>query len=284
MNFSIAAFLGVLQGVTEFFPVSSSGHLMLAEHFLNLPVADLKAFDVVLHAGTLLALIVLFWREWRGMVLGSWFAVLGSAGRNERTSLRLLGMLVVATIPAAVAGLLLNDWIDEFTRGEGRVYLVAGFFVLVAGLLAVAEIFRKDRTPSDPAPGARQAVGEMVTWKQVAWMGIFQVTALLPGVSRSGATIAAGMFGGLTRSVAARFSFLMLAPVTLGAVILISQKVLAGGLTLPAGPLTLVGFTTSAIASYVCAAALLKFVKKHSLIVFSIYLSMAALALISYMN
>lgn len=273
MNYPIAAFLGLLQGVTEFFPISSSGHLLIAEHFLNLSVADLKAFDVVLHAGTLLALLVLFWKEWKGMVIGAWSLVTSSTGEGNKTSLRLLGWLMIATLPAAAAGLLLNDWIDEVTRGDSRVYLVAGFFVLVAGLMVGAEIFRK-----------RIKEEKGVSWKQVAWMGIFQALALLPGVSRSGATMAAGMFGGLTRSAAAKFSFLMLAPVTAGAVILISQKVLAGGFTLPIWPLTLVGFTTSAIVSYVCAAALLKFVKKHSLVAFSVYLVLAALALLLYTN
>ena len=110
-------------------------------------------------------------------------------------------------------------------------------------------------------------------------MGIFQALALFPGVSRSGSTIAAGMLTGVSRSAAARFSFLMLAPATAGAVILISKKVLAGELSLPPLELTLVGFFVSAISSFIFANLLLRFVKKHSLVWFSVYLLLASFTL-----
>ena len=266
MNFLLAVFLGILQGITEFFPVSSSGHLLLAEHFFDLDVENLKAFDVVLHAGTLLALMVLFWREWWGMVRSSWFLVLGSKERVEWDFLKLFLKLVVATIPAAFIGLLFGDWIDMVTRGENRVFLVAGFFLLVAILLLVAEKFGRQNS-------------EKVGWQNVVGMGIFQALALLPGISRSGATIAAGMFGGLSRSAAAKFSFLMLAPATLGATILISKKVCVGELSLPPLEFTVVGFAASAVSSFLFASLLLKFVKKHSLVWFVVYLFAAAVIL-----
>ncbi|MCF7846149.1 MAG: undecaprenyl-diphosphate phosphatase [Candidatus Peribacteraceae bacterium] len=267
MNFGEVIFLGALQGITEFFPISSSGHLLLAEHFFSLPVENLKAFDVVLHAGTLLALLVLFWREWSGIVAGYWSLVTGSDNKEKAWSRRLFWQLVLATIPAAVVGLLWGDAIDLLTRGENRVAIVSTFFVAVALLLFFAEKFGTQKN---------QKAG----WKNVIWMGIFQATALLPGISRSGATIAAGMFSGLTRSAAARFSFLMLAPATAGAVALITKKVLDGELSLPPLQFTLVGFAVSAIVSFAAATFLLSFVKKHSLKVFSVYLILAAIVLL----
>ena len=268
MNFAEAIFLGILQGVTEFFPISSSGHLLLAEHFFTLPVENLKAFDVVLHAGTLLALLILFWREWWGMVLGSWFLVLGLKEKVDWGSLKLFEQLILATIPAAVVGLLLGDWIDEITRGENRVMIVAVFFLIVAVALFLAEKFGKKNS-------------EKVSWKNVFQMGIFQAAALLPGISRSGVTIAAGMFGGLKREVAAKFSFLMLAPATAGAVILISKKVFDGELSLPPMEFVVVGFLVSAVSSFLFASLLLRLVKKYSLIWFAVYLVLTAAVLLA---
>jgi undecaprenyl-diphosphatase len=251
MNFGNVIFLGILQGVTEFFPISSSGHLLLAEHFFALPVENLKAFDVVLHAGTLLALLVLFWREW--------FSIL----QFKKPGRQLFGQLIVATAPAAVIGLLFGDAIDQFTRGDNRVVIVASFFLIVAFALFLAEKFGKQNS-------------EKVAWKNIFVMGLFQASALLPGISRSGATIAAGMFSGLSRSAAAKFSFLMLAPATAGAVILIAKKVFEGELSLPPIEFSLVGFVVSAIVSFMAASFLLRFIKKHSLKIFALYLILAA--------
>jgi len=251
MSYPIVIFLGILQGITEFFPISSSGHLLLAENFLSLPVADLQAFDVVLHGGTLAALLILFWREWLGILK------FDKAGRN------FFLQLVVATIPAALAGVLLGDWMESATRGENRLWIVGGFFLCVAVLFFCAEKFSKQNS-------------EKIGWKQIILMGVFQAIALLPGVSRSGSTIAAGMFTGLKREAAARFSFLMLVPVTFGAVVLIAKEFHDGKVTLPATGFVIAGFFSAAIVSYIAAAALLRFMKKHSLNVFGIYLIIAA--------
>jgi len=261
MNFAEAIFLGILQGVTEFFPISSSGHLLLAEHFLNLDVANLKSFDVVLHAGTLLALLILFWKIWWQILRGFFF-------KAEKTGRDLFFKLVIVTIPVAVVGLLLGDWIDAVTREPEQTMIVACFFLVVAVLLFTAEKFGKQNATK-------------IGWKQIIWMGIFQAAALFPGVSRSGATIAAGMFGGLKRELAAKFSFLMLAPATAGAVILISKKVFDGGLSLPPMDLVVVGFLVSAVSSFLFASLLLRLVKKYSLIWFAVYLVLAAAVLLA---
>lgn len=254
MSYPIVIFLGILQGITEFFPISSSGHLLLAESFLSLPVADLQAFDVVLHGGTLAALLVLFWREWLGILK------FDKAGRN------FFLQLVIATIPAALAGVFLGDWMETFTRGENRLWIVGSFFLLVALVFFLTEKFSKRNS-------------EKIGWKQVIVMGLAQAVALLPGVSRSGSTIAAGMFSGLKREAAARFSFLMLAPVTFGAVVLIAKDFLEGKATLPPTNFVIVGFIAAAVTSYFAAETLLRFIKKHSLNVFGVYLIAAALTL-----
>lgn len=254
MTFGIAIFLGILQGITEFFPISSSGHLLLAEHFFALDVTNLKAFDVVLHAGTLVALLALFWREW--------FSIL----KFEKSGRRLFGKLILATIPAAIVGLFFGDAIDGFTRGSNLVFVVASFFVVVAIALFFAEKFGKQNS-------------EKTGFKNIFWMSIFQAAALLPGISRSGATIAAGMFSGLSRTAAAKFSFLMLAPATAGATILIAKKVFEGELILPPLEFTFVGFAVSAVISFAAAKFLLHFVKKYSLKIFSLYLILAAAVL-----
>jgi undecaprenyl-diphosphatase len=144
--------------------------------------------------------------------------------------------------------------------------IVAGFFIVVAAALFAAEKFGKQNV-------------EKVGWKNIFVMSVSQSAALLPGVSRSGATIAAGLFSGLSRSAAAKFSFLMLAPVTAGAVILILKKVADGELSLPPAEFTLVGFAVSAVVSFAAAAFLLRFVRKHSLRIFAIYLILAAAVL-----
>ncbi|MCF7836191.1 undecaprenyl-diphosphate phosphatase [Candidatus Gracilibacteria bacterium] len=267
MNFAETIFLGILQGVTEFFPISSSGHLVLAEHFFNLDVANLKSFDVVLHAGTLLALLILFWREWWGIVIGFWSLVIGAYDEEKRNSQKLFCQLVVATLPAAAVGLLFDDWIDEVTRGENFASIIAVFFLIVAVALFLAEKFGKKNSAK-------------VSWKNVFQMGILQAAALLPGISRSGVTIAAGMFGGLKREVAAKFSFLMLAPATAGAVVLISKKVFDGELSLPPIEFVVVGFLVSAVSSFLFARLLLRLVKKYSLIWFAAYLVLAAAVLL----
>jgi len=260
MNFSLAVFLGALQGITEFFPISSSGHLLLAEHFFSLPVENFKAFDVVLHAGTLLALLVLFWREWF-IILRGFFV------KTEHDGRRLFLQLVIATLPAAFVGFFFGDVIDKITRGENRVFIMAGLFAMVALALLAAEKFGRKKT-------------EEISWQNVIKMGLAQSIALLPGVSRSGVTIVAGMLGGATRSAAAKFSFLMLAPATAGAIILIFAKVFAGELILPAFEFVAVGFIISAIVSYIAASIFLGFVRRHSLVVFAIYLLLASASLV----
>lgn len=236
--------LGLLQGITEFLPISSDGHLVLLEAWLKLPVEELKAFDVVLHLGTLLAMVVYFWHD-------LWAAV-----RN----VKLAGWIVVGSIPAVIAGLTLEDWIDTTFRHEAAVFSL----LLIMGLFYVIVEAWAKRHPTDGKTS--------LSLGRVFVIGVAQAFALLQGISRSGSTIGTGLLVGLTREQAARFSFVLGTPVIAGAVALKSLHVFQGEATLPSWDLTLMGLGTSLVAGYLSVVFLMKFLKKHSLNVFAIYL------------
>lgn len=235
--------LGIIQGFTEFVPVSSSGHLVIAEEMLGLKVEELLSFDVMLHAGTLAALVFVFWKKIMGMLKGDY---------------NLFLKLVIATIPAAVAGILFKDYLEEHFRSATTVAVA---FVFVAVYFLLTRLKKSNE--------------EKVSWKRVVLMSLAQMVALVPGVSRSGMTVATGEMSGLKREQAAEFSFLMLLPVVSGAVVLVLLK---GDLDLSetGNTVLLTGFLASMISSFVFAKLMLKFFKKFGLTVFAIYLLMAS--------
>jgi len=258
MTFVQAVILGIVQGLTEFIPVSSSGHLVLVPHFLGWEFSRSQAFifDVLVQWGTLFAVFIYFRKDLtaiasafvRGIVQGKPFADPDS---------RMGWYLVVATLPAVVAGLLGKDFIEHAFASPK---MTGVFLIGTAILLVIAETV-----------GHRNRSMEEVTWKDGLWIGCSQVLALLPGISRSGSTIAGGMTRHLDRSSAARFSFLMSVPVMLGAGVL-AFKDLAD---LPAAndflmPL-LVGFVAALISGYVAIRWLIAYLSKHSLYVFAVY-------------
>ena len=207
MTFVQAVILGVVQGLTEFIPVSSSGHLVLVPHFLGWEFSRSQAFifDVLVQWGTLFAVFIYFWRDLT--TIAAAFVRGISAGKPFADPDAKMGWyLILATLPAVVAGLLGKDMIEHAFASPK----MTGVFLLgTAMLLVIAETV-----------GHRNRSMEQITWKDSLWIGCSQVLALLPGISRSGATIAGGMTRHLDRSSAARFSFLMSVPVMLGAGIL----------------------------------------------------------------
>jgi len=258
MTFVQAVILGIVQGLTEFIPVSSSGHLVLVPHFLGWEFSRSQAFifDVLVQWGTLFAVFIYFWKDLtviatafvRGIIQGKPFADPDS---------RMGWYLIVATIPAVLAGLLGKDLIEH---AFASAKMTGVFLIGTAVLLVIAETV-----------GHRNRSMEEVTWKDGLWIGCSQVLALLPGISRSGSTIAGGMTRHLDRSSAARFSFLMSVPVMLGAGVL-AFKDLAD---LPAAndflmPL-MVGFVAALISGYVAIRWLIAYLSKHSLYVFAVY-------------
>jgi undecaprenyl-diphosphatase len=254
-----ALLLGIVQGLTEFLPISSSGHLILVPWlqdytFLENNEAFNKTFDVALHIGTLAAVVSYFWTD-LGQMLRGWFRTLRSR-RIETTDERLAWVVVVATIPAVIVGGFGEDWIDEHLGEPWMIALGLIFFGLLLGL--------SDRRPQD------ETIGE-ISLKQGLILGIAQSLALSPGTSRSGITITTARFMGIDRDGAARISFLMLVPVTAGAVVVKAYGAIKDGLPEGVtGPIT-VGILASAVSGYLAIAVLLRYVRTHNYDVFVIY-------------
>ncbi len=263
-----ALIMGIVQGLAEFLPISSSGHLILVPALLGWhdPFIDSLAFSVLLHMATLVALVAYFWRDWL-VLIPAGVAALRDRSFGGDPNRRLAWLIVVTAIPAAVIGLLLNDFIESHVREAG---LVALLLVVGAAIMWLAErVGRKRLEVTDLSFGA--ALG----------IGVAQAFALFPGVSRSGISISAGLFGGLTREAAARFSFLMALPVIAGAGIFEVRKLVTGeaGVTLQTGPLA-VGFIAALVSGLVAIWALLRYLRTNSLAVFIAYRVVAAVVVV----
>ena len=213
-----ALLLGIVQGLTEFLPISSSGHLILVPWlqdytFLQENESFNKTFDVALHIGTLAAVVSYFWAD-LGRMLSGWLRTLRTRS-IETVDERLAWVVVVATIPAVIVGGLGEDWIDE---NLGEPWMIAIALILFGLLLGLADRRPQDETVAD------------ISLKQGLILGIAQSLALSPGTSRSGITITAARFMGIDRDGAARISFLMLVPVTAGAVVVKAYGAVTEGL------------------------------------------------------
>lgn len=254
-----AIVLALVQGATEFLPISSSGHLFLVSWLLGWPDPGLT-FTVAVHAGTLAALLVYFTPTWVAL-LGSLVsgrspepAVLGGIERPRR----LLAYLVVATIPGGIAGYLLEDYAETVFRAP---HIVAAALILAGLVMWLA----------DQMEGLSKKLNQ-IEWGDALTVGAAQALAIIPGVSRAGITIATGMFRGLERETAARFSFLLATPIIAGAAVKTFAEVWVLGL--PAGVSKLemaVAFLVSAVSGYAAIAFLLRYLEAHTLTLFIVY-------------
>jgi undecaprenyl-diphosphatase len=252
-----AILLGVVQGLTEFLPVSSSGHLLLGQYFLGLdPDRFGLPFDVALHMGTLVAVVSYFWRDLLRMAL-AFFRSFGHRDLANDADQRMAYLIIASTFPAALIGFLFEGFFEETVRSP---WVVVFNFVLIGVLFIVGEVVGT-RTRRASNLGFGEAVG----------IGFAQAAALVPGVSRSGATITLGLFLGLRREEAARFSFLMSVPIIAGAGGLELGEVIAGGMDAAQSLLFVVGFLTSAAVGYVTIRFLLNYLTNHSLRAFAFY-------------
>ncbi|HEY0776527.1 MAG TPA: undecaprenyl-diphosphate phosphatase [Gemmatirosa sp.] len=265
MPLSHALVLGLLQGLAEFLPISSSAHLALAPWLLGWNADPGLAFDVALHAGTLITLLWYFRRDW--------IALAGSAvdllrrRRIETAEDRRVLLLVIATIPGAIAGKLLEQKAETTFRSPA---LIATMLIVMGVLLWAADRWASQARHIDDM-GSRDA------WA----LGFAQIAALIPGVSRSGSTMTLGRALQLDRESAARFSFLMSMPIIAGAVVLKLPKLLHD--TGERAPLA-VGIITAAVSSWVAITVLLRYLTRHGFAAFAIYrvlLGAAVLALIA---
>ena len=265
MNLLYAILLGILQGATEFLPVSSSGHLILAEHFLGFDKGGL-AFDVALHLGTLAAILLYFRKDFWLMALS-----LGP-GRGESPDgalhRRLFIYLALATVPGAICGFLLEKSAEAMFRSP---VLVATTMGSVGLLLLWAE-----------RAGSRRRDIRALTLTDAILIGLSQALAVVPGVSRSGITMTTGLFRGLNREAAARFSFLLSAPIIFGAGLHSLPKIIKQGGEGGEGALILAGFLAAALTGYAVIAWLLKFIRTRSFAIFAYYrLALAGLVYLS---
>jgi len=254
MTYTQGIVLGVIQGVTEFLPVSSSGHLILVPYLLGWPDQGL-AFDAVMHLGTLAALVAYFRAELRAIV-----ASVG--GGTDGGPMRRLGLLLIAaTVPGGVAGLLLDKLIEARLRLPVVVALSTlgwALVMLVADRLAAARPGRE---------GGERDVG----WEQGLLVGCAQAVALIPGTSRSGITITAGLFGGLDRSTAARFAFLLGIPITAGAGGLKALHIVRHGVPPGDGGPLAAALLASFLAGWAAVWFLVGYLRRNSLVPFVVY-------------
>jgi undecaprenyl-diphosphatase len=252
-----AAILGLLQGLTEFLPVSSSGHLVLFQQFLTVS-GDEVLFDLVLHLGTLLP-VLFFYRKEVGTLITD--PVVGEGPFMQRPGVRMLGLLILATIPTAIIGVALEDYFEALFS---RPAALAITFTITGVLLFSTRYFGE----------GGHGIAKMKPWQAIV-LGIAQGAAITPGISRSGTTIAVALFLGLKREDAARFSFLMSVPAILGAVVLKLKDASAGSLD----PMSMtVGFLVALISGYFALVLLVGLVKRGGLPYFAFYCWLAAIA------
>lgn len=259
MDLLSALILGFVQGFTEFLPISSSGHLVLAREVFGLSFDHGLAYDAVLHLATASAVVVYFWRDWVALLHTSYRLVFDRASVSSQNQTLLVG-LVLATIPVVVVGLMLEGIIE---RELYSITTVAWAMIACALFFVLAEWYARKKKPAE------------LTLTRALPIGLFQVIALVPGMSRSGATIAGGLFVGLSRVDSARFSFMLSLPIVVGVG---AEKLLALGIS---GLLeaNLVSVTIGMLVSFLVGLAtihyFIRYLKHYSLMPFAVYLLLA---------
>lgn len=252
--------LGLIQGVAEFLPISSSGHLAIAQNLLNLQAEIPEFFDVLLHLGTLLAVFVAYWQDIKDMVVEFFRGIGDLAHRSTPTPVpsarRLILLIILGTLPLFIV-LPIKDKVQGLSNNMvfiGAALIVTGF------LLFASDMIKKGRKNERTA-----------TWLDVLLVGVGQAVATVPGISRSGMTISAGCFMGFERKFAVRFSFLLSIPAVLGANILSLKDAFEAGVAWNEVPVYLVGVVTAAVVGYLCIRLLKMIADKGKFGAFSYY-------------
>ncbi|WP_407330020.1 undecaprenyl-diphosphate phosphatase [Congregibacter brevis] len=246
-----ALVLALVQGLTEFLPISSSAHLLLPSMLLGWPDQGL-AFDVAVHFGTLIAVVIYFRRDLWALTVGGWGAVRNKAMNDSSQE---IVFLALATVPAVFVGFALNDVMDSLRT----LPVITTTTIVFAILLAYADR-RVSETPSE----------SVASWQIALMIGCAQAIAPIPGTSRSGITITAGLLLGLSRHAAARFSFLLSIPIILGAALLKTSDLVS--IDTPVDlPLVLLGTTVAALSAYACIAMFLRLIDAVGMLPFVIY-------------
>lgn len=258
----IAAILGVVEGLTEFLPVSSTGHMIIVGNLLGFTGDTAKSFEVVIQLGSIMAVVVMFWRRLFGMI-GLHFGKPIHEGTGTR---RLnLGHILLGMLPASVVGLLFHSQIKALFEPKNVMYAL-----IVGGIWLIAAEWLKPKKPR------AEGVDDM-TYRQALMIGVCQCLALWPGFSRSGATIGGGMLLGVSRYAASEFSFLLAVPMMLGATVLDLYKSYSF-LSLADLPMFATGFVVAFLVALVAIKTFLAVIKRISFVPFAIYRFIVALA------
>ena len=241
MSYLTSILLGLIQGIAEFLPISSSGHLAIAQNLLGLNTEIPEIFDVLLHLGTLLAVFVAYWQDIRDMVL-EFFRGVGDIARRTTPmpvppARRLILLIIIGTLPL-FAVLPIHKKVQGLANSMG---FIGGALIVTGFLLFACDLIRKGRKDERTA-----------TWLDAVIVGVGQAIATMPGISRSGMTIAAGCFSGFERRFAVRFAFLLSIPAVLGANILSLKDALEAGIDWSQVPVYLVGVIVAAVTGYFC--------------------------------
>lgn len=268
MSFFQSVVLGIIQGLTEFIPVSSTAHLLIGQYLLGIPAGDqIFSFNVIIQMGTVLAMLLFFWRDLLTIVRAFFQGIWNRKPFETHNSL--VGWLViVATIPALIVGFLVKDILDAMFKNP---ILVAGLrLVMSAMLLAIVErLGRRDRKL------------ETASWMDAIAVGFFQILAIFPGASRSGSTIAGGILRGFDRPSAARLAFLMSAPILTAAGLYETWEVVRMPGTTEFLPYLALGFVTAGVVGWLSIKWLMAFLQEHSLYIFAGYCAIVGMICLS---
>lgn len=253
-----AILFGIVEGITEWLPISSTGHMILLNEFINLNVSDefYNLFEVVIQLGAILAVVIIYFKT----ICPFGF---GKKESETKETLNLWGKIIVACLPAAVIGILFDDWLDEHLYNS----IVVSLMLIIYGILFIVIESKK------VGRGETKSLKD-ITYKQALGVGAFQLLSLIPGTSRSGATIIGGLLLGLQRSIAAEFTFFLAIPVMAGASLLkLLKYILKVGLVFEAGELLIlgVGCVVAFIVSILIIKFLMNYIRKHDFKVFGYY-------------
>jgi len=273
MTYLQAAILGIVQGLAEFLPISSSGHLALLQYFFGVESDSVLLFTVMMHVGTLVSVFIIYRKDIWALLKELCYTIkdlcTGKGPRINANPMRRMGfMIIVATIPTAFIGLLFEDFFESL---YASIVAIAMGLIFTGIILLVAErMGRSDKGPME------------MKWRHAIFIGIMQGIAICPGVSRSGSTLFGGLIAGLKREFAVEFAFLISIPSILGSVILEMPKAIAGGADASMiGPIIL-GVILAMISGIVAIKAMIKVVTGKRLFGFSIYVWLVAAAVLAY--
>lgn len=265
--------LGIVEGITEWLPISSTGHMILVDEFMQLKVRPefMDIFLVVIQLGAILAVVILFWNKlWP-------FRFKRQAGETfvDADKILLWVKILIASIPAAIIGLAFDDQIDEMLTGDARAFVVAGALIVYGILFIIIENLKKKETLTDL---------NKMSYKKALYIGLIQCLSLVPGTSRSGSTILGASLLGTSRTVAAEFSFFLGIPAMFGASAIKLLKFFADGLSFTTDEIIilLVGCVVSFVVSILAIKFLVSYIKKHDFKVFGVYRIILGIAVILY--